>query len=292
VVGIAAARQLESPPLPAGSIGYDINWPQCASSGSPDAGTLPGPPGDAAGSTAYSIAVVGVDGWAVGDVNTCLAAEVAWAKKATYPPASQQTGAPPYDLYLFLNSPGSSSTIDGTGPAGTCADFTGFAWQRCLTYNYGYNAAVQAVQYADSQGAEAKVWWLDIENDTCAPGMWNDASDGEWWSCDLSLNATTIQGALDALHSLDLTAGIYCTAVQWQGITNGYLPTGETPLLWIAGATWTFPPYPASYGFVGPSADSKFCTDPVYRFAGGTPVLLQETPGGGNNYPFDPDLAC
>jgi len=292
VVGIAAARQVVTAPLPAGSVGYDINWPQCASSGSSNAGTLPGPPGDAAGSSAYSVAVVGVDGWAENNVNSCLAAEVAWAKKATYPPASKLTGTPPYDLYMFLNSPASNSAIDKTGPAGTCANFTGFTWQKCLTYNYGYNAALLAVKYADSQGAQSHVWWLDIENDLCAPGMWNDASNGEWWSCDLSLNAVTIQGALDALRSLDITAGIYCTAVQWQGITNSYMPTGGSPLLWIAGAIWTSPPYPANYGFVGPGADTIFCTDSSYRFAGGTPVLLQETPGGGNNYPYDPDLSC
>jgi hypothetical protein len=292
VVAIAAAPQVDPPALPSGSIGYDINWPQCASNGSAKAGTLPGPPGDAAGTTAYSVAVVGVDGWAVGDVNTCLAAEVAWAKHATYPSGSHESGTPPYDLYMFLNSPSSDSTIDQKGPAGTCADYSGFTWQKCLTYNYGYNAAIAAVQYADSEGAHSNLWWLDIENDICAPGMWNDASNGEWWSCDLSLNAVTIQGALDALRSLDITAGVYCTAVQWQGITNRYMPTGGAPLLWIAGAIWTSPPFPSSYGYVGPGADSKYCTDSAYRFAGGTPLLLQETPGGGNNYPYDPDLAC
>jgi hypothetical protein len=292
VVGIAAATQIDPAPLPSGTVGYDVNWPQCASSSSSDAGALPGPPGDVAGSMPYSVAVVGVDGWAFNHDNPCLGAEVSWAQQADYPTGSSSTGEPPYDLYLFLNSPADDSTIDLTGPAGTCDDFSGTEWATCLSYNYGYNAAIAAVSYATSQGAQSDIWWLDIENPSCAPGMWNDAADGEWWSCDLSLNAETIQGALDALRSFNITPGIYCTANQWDGITNDYVPTGGAPLIWIAGAAWTSPPYPSSFGYPGPATDSDLCTDAQYRFAGGTPVLLQETPGFGNNYIFDPDITC
>jgi hypothetical protein len=292
VVGIAPARQVEPTPLPSGTIGYDINWPQCASSGSSQAGPLPGPPDDAAASLPYSIAVVGVDGWAVDDVNPCLAPEAAWAARAVYPAGSAGTGAPPYDLYMFLNSPAADSTIDQNGPAGRCAELSGSAAETCLAYNYGYNAAVTAVGYATSQGARSNIWWLDIENDSCAPGMWNDAAHGEWWSCDTWLNADTIQGALNALRSLDITPGIYCTAFQWDGITGAYIATGGAPLIWVAGATWTSPPYPHSYGFVGPGVNTKYCTESQYWFAGGRPTMLQETPGDGNNYAFDPNIAC
>jgi hypothetical protein len=291
VVGIVAAPQLD-PVAPTGSIGYDINWPQCAYSGSTAAGTLPGPPAYAYDSFPFTVGIIGVDGWAANDYNTCLAAEVSWAKRATYPKGSGQTGTPPYDLYMFLNSPSPASTIDQTGPAGTCSTMGPSALERCLAYNYGYNSARKAVSYATSKGAKSSVWWLDIENDICAPGMWNDAGNGEWWSCDLSLNSQTIQGALDALRAMDITAGIYCTAVQWAGITNGYVPTGGSPLIWIAGARWTSPPFPVSYGFIAPSNDTKFCTQSQYAFAKGKPTLLQQTPGGSNNYPFDPDLAC
>ncbi len=292
VVGIAAARRVELSKLPTGAVGYDINWPQCAGSASSKAGPLPGPPGDAAGSRAFSIAVVGVDGWAVDSYNPCLTAEAAWAKNTVYPAGSGGVGSPPYDLYMFLNSPSSSSTIDQSGPAGTCHKLTGKDSQACLSYNYGYNSALDAVSYATSEGAQAKTWWLDIENDSCAPGMWNDSGAGEWWSCDLALNARTIQGAIDALRSLHLTAGIYCTHVQWAGITNSYLPTGGAPLIWVAGAIWTSPPYPQGYGYTSPAANTIFCTESQYWFAGGKPVMLQETPGGGNNYPYDPDVSC
>ncbi|HXY45100.1 MAG TPA: hypothetical protein VEH29_13010 [Acidimicrobiales bacterium] len=291
VVGIAAAPQVDPAPLPPDAVGYDVNWPQCQSPGSSEAGTLPGPPTDASGSTAYSIAVIGVDGWAFDDDNSCLAAEVAWAQQAVYPAGSSDTGTPPYDLYLFLNSPASDATADQSGPAGTCSNLSGAARKTCLAYNYGYNSAVDAVSYAASQGAHSQLWWLDIENDTCARGEWNDEAHGEWWSCDSSLNAETIQGALDALRFLDITPGIYCTSVQWAGITGGYVPTGGAPLIWIAGAPWTSPPYPKKYGYPKLPATMAFCTESQYWFAGGSPVMLQETPGP-SGYPFDPDVAC
>jgi hypothetical protein len=292
VVSIAAAPRVNPPTLPFGAVGYDINWPQCAASGSSKAGPLPGPPNDVHSSLPYSIAIVGVDGWAVNDYNTCLSAEVNWAKGAVYPAGSGGTGTPPYDLYLFLNSPASDATNDATGPAGTCAKVSVAARDRCIVYNYGYNSTLAAVQYATLQGAHAKVWWLDIENDDCNPGMWNDAANSEWWSCDLSLNAETIQGAIDALRSLGIRPGIYCTSVQWAGITASYMPTGGAPLIWIAGAFWTSPPYPTTTGYPAPPMNTKFCTESQYFFAGGRPVMLQETPGGGNNYPYDPDIAC
>ncbi len=69
-------------------------------------------------------------------------------------------------MFLDLSFP--SSTIDKTGPAGTCANFTGFTWQKCLTYNYGYNAALLAVKYATSQGADQHVAGGSTSRTTCA----------------------------------------------------------------------------------------------------------------------------
>ncbi|MGH9295161.1 MAG: hypothetical protein ACRD0B_07505, partial [Acidimicrobiales bacterium] len=127
VVGIAPALGplpiVVAQPYPSGSIGYDINWPQCARSGSSQAGTLPGPPKDAAGTTKYSVAIVGVDGWAIDDPNSCLAAEASWAARATEP--AGVSGTPAYELYMFINSPGSGSTIDKSGPGGTCSRLSG-----------------------------------------------------------------------------------------------------------------------------------------------------------------------
>jgi hypothetical protein len=124
------------------------------------------------------------------------------------------------------------------------------------------------------------MWWLDVENDNC----------GQYWSCSQALNSLTIQGSIDFLHSQRLTVGIYSTAHQWQGITGGYVPSGPQVPIWVAGAYWTSPPYPASYGYSSPSVLSVYC-GPEYAFAGGKTWMLQETPGP-NNYPFDPDYAC
>jgi hypothetical protein len=276
VTSIAAMpiAAVSSPQYPAGSFGYDINWPQCAGTGSSQTVALPGPPSYPSGTIDYTVAVVGVDGWAVGKYNPCLQAEVRWAAKA------QGTGGAPYDLYMFLNSPTSSDTIDQQGPAGTCSQLSATSQPGCLAYNYGYNAAQAAVEYASSEGAASPVWWLDIENDLC----------GQYWSCNQLLNSATIQGALDFLRSQKLTAGIYSTSVQYQGITGGYVPSGPQIPIWVAGAYWTSPPYPSSFGYSPPSALAPYC-GAKYSFAGGDTWLLQETPGP-NDYPFDPDYAC
>ncbi|MGH9298370.1 MAG: hypothetical protein ACRDZT_00460, partial [Acidimicrobiales bacterium] len=274
------------PPLASGSVGYDVNWPQCRSNGSSSAGTLPGPPNYPAGSMRYGVAIVGVDGWAVDDYNSCLGAEVSWAKKTSVPGRT----APAYQLYLFLNAPASTSAADQSGPAGTCNRLVSSARPSCRAYNYGYNAGLGAVQYASSAGAHASIWWLDIENSSCAPGEYNRANNGEWWSCTQSWNARTVQGALDALRSKRIDAGIYSTATQWRAITGGYTPSGARVPLWIAGAWWTSPPYPKWYGYSGTSVLKSFCSG-SYDFAGGKVMVLQETPGS-NNYPFDPDYVC
>lgn len=276
VTSIAAMPVAPPPSLryPHGSFGYDVNWPQCSPAGSPQTGPLPGPPSYPSGTIDYTVAVVGVDGWAVGKYNPCLGAEARWAAKA------EGTGGAPYELYMFLNSPASYDTIDEQGPAGTCSGLATASQAGCLAYNYGYNAAEDAVQYASSQGATSQVWWLDVENDAC----------GQYWSCDQSLNRATIQGAIDFLHAQKLTAGIYSTSRQYRGITGGYVPTGPQVPIWVAGAYWTSPPYPSSYHYYAPAALAPYC-GVQYAFAGGTTWLLQETPGP-NDYPFDPDYAC
>jgi len=83
VTSIAAMPVATVSPLqyPAGSYGYDINWPQCAGTGRSQTVALPGPPSYPSGTIDYTVAVVGVDGWAVGSYNPCLQAEVSWAAR-------------------------------------------------------------------------------------------------------------------------------------------------------------------------------------------------------------------
>jgi hypothetical protein len=273
-------------PYPAGSVGYDVNWPQCSGPNSSTTVTMPGPPAYPAGTSDYAVAVVGVDGWAVDDTNPCLSAEVTWAEAAT------ATGGASYDLYMLLNSPASTSTIDWQGPAGDCHKMTSAspAWQRCLAYNYGWNSAQIAETYAASEQAKSQIWWLDIENTSCSDSEFNGGV-GAPWSCDTALNDLTLQGAVDALHGLGITVGVYSTYMQWAAIMGAFVPhEGDITSipLWVAGAPWTSPPYPS--GYESEAALAPYCAG-QYDFANGTPWLLQETPGD-NNYPFDPDYAC
>jgi hypothetical protein len=275
---IAAITSARRPPPPStrvesGGMGFDVSWPQCARPGSPKAGPLPALP-------RRSLAVVGVSGWAMHSYNPCLGSEVSWARRASSA----------YQLYMFINSPPSARDGDGTGPGGTCSRKSGSAWRRCVSYNYGYNAAQEAVGYARAHGVHSAMWWLDVENEngTCAPGMWSAESRGRWWSCDSWLNAVTLQAAITALRANHLTAGVYCTATQWRQITGGYVPSGHIPI-WIAGAHWTSPPYPASFHYPGVRTNAAMCAG-RYDFAGGHATMLQETPG--SNYPYDPDYAC
>jgi hypothetical protein len=282
IVGMTRALALSSTqqsPYPPGSIGYDVNWPQCNPSGSVNVGTLPGP--------SFSVAIVGVDGWSFNSDNSCLKAEVGWAERAR---VANSSVAPPYQLYIFLNSPGGIGPSDKTGPAGTCAALAASARPSCYAYNYGYNSALQAFAYASSQGAKAPIWWLDVENDSCANTQWSDLGAGSFWSCTPKLNDRTIQGAADGLRHERITVGVYSDALQWNIITDHFVPAGPQLPLWIAGAAWTSPPYPADKGYPGTAALSPWCSG-NYDFGGGVPSLLQETPGT-NGYPFDPDYAC
>ncbi len=285
VAAIATAIPLSSTelsPYPHGSVGYDVSWPQCPKKPN-EAASLPGPPGDAAGSGPYSVAFVGVDGWAFGSDNACLSTEIAWAEQARLPGRSN----PQYQLYTFLNSPPGVNSTDKTGPAGTCERLTATARPACYAYNYGFNSAVGALAYAASQGARAPVWWLDIENDSCSSAKWAGSA---FWSCTPALNDRTIQGAIDALRRHRITVGVYSTALQWNIITDHFVPSGAQLPLWIAGAPWTSPPYPQSSGYGSTAALIPWCSG-YHDFAGGVPSMLQETPGS-NNYPFDPDVAC
>ena len=230
VVGIAAAPlEFELSKLPGRRHRIRINWPQCAGQR-----ILERRPASRATRRcrrfgAFSIAVVGVDGWAVGDDNPCLAAEAAWAKHCRLPRRLRRRG---YAAVRPLHVPQFTGSRLHHRPDRARRDVRqadGEGMAICLSYNYGYNSALDAVSYAASQGAHAKTWWLDIENDSCAPGMWNDAGAGEWWSATSA--STPRRSRARSTASLAASHGRHLLHhVQWAGITNSYLPTGGTPL--------------------------------------------------------------
>src|SRR5579884_3592913 len=134
-----------------GDVGYDISYPNCST-------TIQA---KASNGSSYSFAVVGVTGGKAFTQNSCLATEFSNAAVSTK------------SLYMNLNYPvGTTASNGDTGPAGKCTR----ADKSCQAYNYGWNAAQNADQYASYQNAQASIWWLDIET-------------GNSWSPKTTLNA-------------------------------------------------------------------------------------------------------
>jgi hypothetical protein len=225
---------------PSGSTGYDISWPQCGQS-------YPAKP--------YTVAIVGVNDGQAFSTNPCLGSEASWAGSAK-------------NLYININSPSSVDDTDQSGPAGRCAPGD----NGCLAYNYGYNAAANSVAMAANQGVGAPTWWLDVETAGSCASQFPTNGTG-YWSCDSSLNARTIQGAIDALRHSGVTAGDYSTSYQWGVITGGYAPSGSGVPNWIAGAD--------------PSQTSSWCSG-SHDFGGGQPWIIQLATSG----QYDRDQAC
>lgn len=213
-----------------GTQGYDISWPQCGAA-------YPAQP--------FDFGIVGVnDGRPFGH-NPCLASQWAWANGAAGRPS----------VYINLMAPigGLGAAYAGSGPAGTCSR----PLSSCGAYNFGANAAADAVAYATSQGIASGTWWLDVETVNS-------------WLDDRRLNAEVIRGAAEYLESNDLEVGVYSTAYQWAAIAGAYAP--RLPI-WVAGASDE------------PSA-LEYCS-PTHTFGGGSVVLVQYPRDG-----FDGLHAC
>jgi hypothetical protein len=272
-----------------GQFGYDISNFQCAKPGSSAASsTLP---------TSSPFTIIEAAGWLDSSANSCLASEAAWAT------AAQGSTGSRYSLYVFLNAPDQSAaafSLDANGPAGQCSTLPSSAQPSCLAYNYGYGGATQVYANAASVGVTSSLWWLDVEGSNLSPNQWSNYSAGQFWSSSTTLNAGTIQGALDALRAKGATVGIYSSSIQFPAIAGSYVPAGGQVPLWVAGVPWTNPPYTQS-GLSSPSILPSWCAGtagysaqyPTDLFAGGTPWILQETPGSEPSpYGIDPDYGC
>jgi hypothetical protein len=175
--------------LPPGALGSDISWPQCGAD-------YP---------VGYNFGIIGVTGGRPFSGNDCFATEFAWAKARSLP-----------QIYINL-AYGESQN----GPLLCAISDSG-----CQAYNYGYNSAQWAHQYAHDQtgGASDSVgtWWLDVETEN----FWSDSTDQ---------NSYVIQGALDYLQrTVGTTAGVYSTSWMWGEIAGSFAPP-NTPN-WVAGA--------------------------------------------------------
>jgi hypothetical protein len=245
---------------PAGVTGYDVSWPQCTSRTSAQTKPLPGAP---------SYAVVGVNNGTIGTLNSCFAAEAAWAGKNL-------------SVYIILQpAPGGKPVpFESAGPEASCASTN----SECEGYDWGYNYAETDIAFVKEEGADPKVWWVDVET-------------AEGWPTSPAfqpVNAAIIQGALAAIKQAGEIGGIYCTWYQWGKITGSYVPLGQTPL-WVAGALSLSDGYYSAQSYcqraLSPGDPATLRSGPI-GFAGGVPWLVQYGYAGYAPTHIDVDYSC
>jgi hypothetical protein len=184
-------------PYPAGAIGYDISYPQCATT--TKAASIP-PSGS-------QVPIVGVnDGLSPHDAvsndqpdfNPCFTQQAAWA-------------GPNLSTYINVdNLTDETSTAEAT--------------------SIGSSDAISDIEYMVGQGVRPEFVWLDVEepcNVTSEP-LWQCGAAGQ------AMNAAMIQGVVSTLQANGFNAGIYSTYLQWPG-TAGSAQFPGLPI-WIAGA--------------------------------------------------------
>jgi hypothetical protein len=207
-----------------GSTGVDVSYPNCTAA-------IP----------KVSFGIVGVTGGLVYTQNNCLKTQAAKFS----------------NLSLYMNTglnTDSSSQYYAAAQVGCNGDVY------CAAYNYGANAAKDALSYAASQGVASSKWWLDVETSNT-------------WSNDVLQNQKSLQGAFDTLSASGATTvGVYSTTAQWQTITGGW--QNDWPS-WGA-TTWT-----------SAKQAAKYCTG--HQFTGGPSLLMQYQE---KRSKLDQDVAC
>lgn len=200
---VMTARQVAALGLySVGKTGVDVSWPPSNCAAQRPAGAAFG--------------IVGVNGGRAFTRNTCLLGEAGWfASPALY-------------MNADYAGPNYARKLHAADKPRHCAP----ADNRCIAYNYGFNAAEYALLYATSQNVHTTQWWLDVET-------------ANSWSADPAQNRADIQGMTDAImRTAFLPAiGVYSTPRQWRIITDDWrsgLPnwvgTGSTHASDAAGA--------------------------------------------------------
>jgi hypothetical protein len=153
----------------------DVSWPNCR--------TKP--------SDVFAKGIVGVNGGLDFRPNPCLATEATWFSH--------------YAVYMNTGYPGDARARKFINTPRHC----GFSDSRCLAYNYGFNAALYSVKYADLQNVHANMWWLDVETINS-------------WTNNFLVNRQFLAGAAAAIKQQiwSPTVGIYSTSKQWNEIAG------------------------------------------------------------------------
>lgn len=190
LLGVLLATHSSGKPY-SGTI-VDVSWPNCK--------TAP--------ANTFGAGIIGVNGGLDFHPNPCLSQETSWFVR--------------YALYINTGYPGSNSVRKFPSSPKSCAKPD----KQCLAYNYGYNATLYAIKYANLQNAHASQWWLDVETENS-------------WTANALVNRASLQGAIAAIKQNVVlpmpTVGVYSSTDQWNIITGkwhnnlpAWLATGST----------------------------------------------------------------
>jgi hypothetical protein len=140
--------------------------------------------------------------------------------------AQQLPVAPQF--YLNLADPGTASSHWNAGGPKPCA--TTANYDASCAYDYGYEAAAQAIGFARANGAPpGSRWWIDVETDN----TWGNVAGGV--PGHLAANIADIQGALRYLTAHGYPGGVYTETSWWQAITGSPKGFSQVPV-WGGGA--------------------------------------------------------
>jgi hypothetical protein len=217
----------EPPAAATPSIINDVSWPNCMALDD---------------LISNAVGVIGVGGGLDFRPNPCLAQENQWLKlSAVY----ANTGYPGLAYAKkYMTSPQLCSSTN----------------EQCLAYNYGYNAALYAINYAVHENVRSNQWWLDVETDNS-------------WSNNVIYNRAALSGMVNAIHASFplVTVGFYSYPEQWDVITGTWLNSYP---VWVATGT-------ESYQTAGRACEQD-------SFTGGPIIMTQFTLILDENYICDP----
>ncbi|MHB2028996.1 MAG: hypothetical protein ACYCPT_09290, partial [Acidimicrobiales bacterium] len=240
----------------ASSLGYDISFPQCASSNLP---------------VSSGFGIVGVNYGHPFSVNPCLAKELRWSQ-------STLTGQP--NFYASTADPGPANSSSWPTNQQSPKSCFGSNSPACA-YDYGWNAAEEsfnnAVSAEQEVGSPAPLstvttarWWLDVETGNA----WEALGGGYGPTPSSYANdQAVIQGELAYFASAGVASmGIYSTGYQWNAIMNATGDAFASVQAWVP-------------GYATLAQAQAACTSP--SFLGGRVSMIQYPSNG-----LDGDYAC
>lgn len=166
----------------------DVSWPQC---GTKD-------------KDFFATGIVGVTGGLNFRSNPCAGEQAGWFGY--------------YAIYMNTGFPGGSRGQKfKTSPRHCDANNS-----LCLAYNYGYNAALYAIDQANRQNVHSNLWWLDVETENS-------------WTDNFLANRQFLRGAMAGVrHEVWFARiGVYSSRTQWNQIMGPW--QNKLPVWWATG---------------------------------------------------------